>query len=72
MRISKNVVKFSECDENIPTGQYTGHESTDAESLMALATDEYTCGDFFIALDDTGKSEETGQGPYYLYDLGEE
>lgn len=55
-------VKFSECDDDIPNGEWTGLDAKTAEQLFAIRKKNQ-----FIAFDDTGESEMTGQGPYYLY-----
>ena len=71
MNISRGIINFSDCDDNQPNGEFTGLDAPEPALLFATAHNEYTCGNFYIAYDDTGESQKTGQGPYYLYDLGE-
>lgn len=66
MKIRHDIINFSDCDDNEPRGDLIA-DGDDPKKLFAYANDHYTCGDFFVAFDDTSK--KTGQGPYYLYNL---
>lgn len=64
MKANTTGIRFSDCDDNLPQGEWTGYQAATAEDIDTLLAQTQ---DAFIAIDDTGVSEKTGQGPYYLY-----
>lgn len=60
------LIKFSDCDDYAPNGTWIDDFNTQetAENFV-----NNTGLGLYIAYDDTGESEKTGQGPYYVFQL---